>query len=73
MRVEPAWERLPEGLSPSLMTFLKRCLQKDPKQRIRDIGDVTLALEGAFEAAVTFGHNRAESGVGGDQANRVSR
>lgn len=28
---------------------MKRCLEKDAKQRIRDIGDVRLALEGAFE------------------------
>ena len=53
MRVEPAWQTLPEGLSPSLTTFLKRCLQKDPKQRVHDIADVRLALEGAFETTVT--------------------
>ena len=29
-----------------------RCLQKDPKQRVGDIRDVRLALEGAFETAV---------------------
>ena len=49
MRVEPAWEALPQELSPSLTTFLKRCLQKDPKQRLGDIHDMRLALEGAFE------------------------
>ena len=27
---------------------LTRCLDKDPKQRVRDIGDVRLALAGAF-------------------------
>ena len=52
MRVEPAWEMLPEGLSPSLMTFLKRCLQKDPKQRVPDIAAMRLALEGALETGV---------------------
>jgi len=29
--------------------FLHRCLHKDPKQRVGDIRDVRLALEGAFE------------------------
>ena len=48
---EPAWNRLPATVSPALRTYLKRCLEKDPRQRIRDIGDVRLALEGAFEAA----------------------
>ena len=33
----------------ALVTFLRRCLQKDARQRIRDIGDVRLAMEGAFE------------------------
>ena len=51
MRAEPAWERLPKGLSPALRTYLQRCLEKDPRQRVRDIGDVRLVLEGAFETS----------------------
>ena len=50
---EPDWTWLPANLSPVLIAFLKRCLQKDPRQRIRDIGDVTLALDGAFDSAVS--------------------
>jgi serine/threonine-protein kinase len=46
---EPDWTRLPAGLSPEFVVYLKRCLEKDPKRRVRDIGDVTLALTGAFE------------------------
>ena len=49
---EPDWTRLPATLSPALRTYLRRCLQKDPRQRIQSIGDVRLALEGAFEADV---------------------
>ncbi|MEQ1759307.1 MAG: serine/threonine-protein kinase, partial [Vicinamibacterales bacterium] len=48
---EPDWSAFPSGLSPTLVVFLKRCLQKDPKQRVGDIRDVRLALEGAFETA----------------------
>ena len=48
---EPDWTALPPTLSPALGTYLRRCLVKDPRQRIRDIGDVRLALEGAFDAA----------------------
>jgi hypothetical protein len=48
---EPEWTRLPAAVSPALGTFIKCCLQKDPKQRVRDVGDVRLALEGAFETA----------------------
>src|ERR1700730_16547198 len=47
---DPDWTVLPPTLSPALRTYLRRCLVKDPRQRIRDIGDVRLALEGAFDA-----------------------
>ena len=52
MRVEPAWAKLPSSIPPTLLVFLKRCLQKNPAERVRDIGDVRLALEGAFDASV---------------------
>jgi serine/threonine-protein kinase len=48
---EPVWSRLPTATPASIRTVLQRCLQKDPRQRVRDIGDVRLALEGAFETA----------------------
>ena len=44
---------LPATLSPALRTLLRRCLQKDPRQRVQAIGDVRLALEGAFETAAS--------------------
>ena len=47
---DPDWSLLPPALPSSVRTCLQRCLVKDPRQRIRDIGDVRLALEGAFEA-----------------------
>ncbi len=48
---EPDWTQLPATLSPTLRTYIERCLQKDPRQRIQAVGDVRLALEGAFETA----------------------
>ena len=48
---DPDWSVLPSALSPALGTYLRRCLVKDPRERIRDIGDVRLALTGAFETA----------------------
>ena len=52
MLKEPEWDRWPADLSPTLTTLIRRCLQKDPRQRVRDIGDVRLAMEGAFETTV---------------------
>ena len=49
---EPDWSHLPSAVSPSLSIFLHRCLEKDPKQRLGDIHDVRLAMEGAFETTV---------------------
>jgi len=47
---EPDWNALPATVSPSLATFLRRCIQKDPRQRVQAIGDVRLAMDGAFDA-----------------------
>ena len=46
---EPDWDALPADFSPTLRKYLRRCLEKDPKQRVRDIGDVRLAMDGVFE------------------------
>ena len=51
MTFDPDLDRLPETLTPTLKTYLTRCLAKDPKQRVHDIADVRLALEGAFDTA----------------------
>lgn len=40
---EPPWDRIPV----KVQRLLKSCLQKDPKQRLRDIGDVWGLLEDA--------------------------
>src|SRR6185436_3087004 len=48
---EPDWARLPATLSPSLRTYLQRCLQKDSRQRVQAVGDLRLAIDGAFETA----------------------
>jgi hypothetical protein len=52
LRAEPEWSSVPDSLSPVVRQYLRRCLARDPSQRVRDIGDVRLALEGAFDVAV---------------------
>ena len=42
---------LPPNTPPLIRMVIGRCLQKDPKQRFRDMGDVRLALDGAFTTA----------------------
>jgi eukaryotic-like serine/threonine-protein kinase len=53
VRSEPKWDALPDTVSPSARVFLRRCLHKDSKQRIGDIRDVRLALEGAFDTTAS--------------------
>ena len=45
---DPDWSTLPKELPPVLTNFLRGCLEKNPKQRVGDIRDVRLAMEGAF-------------------------
>ena len=54
---EPDWSALPKNTPVVLGSYLRICLEKNPKKRIRDIGDVRLAMEGAFET--TIGHIRS--------------
>ena len=44
---EPEWSLLPADLPPSVTHVLRRCLEKDPKRRMRDIGDARAELEQA--------------------------
>ena len=48
---EPDWGVLPAQTPPSIRRLLQRCLQKDAKRRLRDIGDARLEIE---EALATF-------------------
>ena len=41
---EPEWDALPATTPPRLRELLKRCLRKDPRERLRDIGDARLEL-----------------------------
>ena len=45
---EPDWTQLPPGLPPSVMTLLRRCLEKDAKKRKRDIGDARAEIDDAL-------------------------
>ncbi|MBM3819499.1 MAG: serine/threonine-protein kinase [Acidimicrobiia bacterium] len=48
---EPDFAALPATVPAHVGQAIRVCLRKDPKQRAQAIGDVRLALEGAFETA----------------------
>ena len=41
---EPEWTKLPPSTPPRLLDVLQRCLRKDSRERLRDIGDARLEL-----------------------------
>ena len=47
---EPDWSVLPAATPARIRQLLVRCLAKDPKQRLRDIGDVRLELDSADDS-----------------------
>ena len=46
---EPEWKALPATVPSSVRHVLERCLEKDPKRRLRDIGDARVELEEALK------------------------
>ncbi len=59
LRAEPEWNELPTSVPAAIRKLLHRCLDKDPKRRLRDIGEARIAIEeissGPTEAAVIHG------------------
>ena len=41
---EPDWRALPGATPPRIRELLRRCLEKDPKRRLRDIADAVIEL-----------------------------
>jgi Tol biopolymer transport system component len=46
---EPDWSALPNATPPAALGLLRRCLEKDPKRRLRDVGDAQRELDDALE------------------------
>ena len=51
IRAEPDWSLLPASTPTHVRVLLQRCLQKDAKQRLRDIGDARIAIDEVLSGA----------------------
>jgi eukaryotic-like serine/threonine-protein kinase len=51
VRSEPDWTALPPRIPVRLGLLLRRCLQKEPRQRLHDMGDARLEIDDAMRAA----------------------
>jgi eukaryotic-like serine/threonine-protein kinase len=45
LKGEPDWRVLPAGIPAKVNDLLRRCLQKDPRERLHDIADARLEIE----------------------------
>ena len=50
---EPEWQALPAATPAKVKDVIRSCLQKDPKSRLRDIGDARTDIEKAIAAPDT--------------------
>jgi len=52
IKSDPEWSALPAAAPSSLRRLLHRCLHKDPKTRLRDIGEARVAIDAVLAGAV---------------------
>jgi serine/threonine-protein kinase len=45
LRADIDWSRLPAATPPAIVRLLRRCLERDVKRRLRDIGEARIAIE----------------------------
>ena len=57
----PSLDALPPTTPPALRQLIERCLERDPRERLRDIGEARIALRSALDPANPL--NRAGSGA----------
>ena len=53
LRADVDLAALPDDTPATLSRVISACLRRDPKQRVHDVADVRLAMEGAFETGVS--------------------
>ena len=52
LQTEPDWHALPESTSTNIQVLVRRCLEKDPHRRLRDIGDAAIEIREALARPV---------------------
>jgi len=63
LRAEPDWSALPIGTPSGIRRLLRRCLERDCKQRLRDIGEARIAIEAPQETAQATAPSQSRLGI----------
>lgn len=69
LRETPDWDALPANTPEGVRTLLRRCLERNPEERLKDAGDIAIRLEEALATLdsglikVPDAKGREESGV----------
>ena len=75
LKTEPDWSVLPGTAPEPIQRLVRRCLTKDPKQRLRDIGEARIAIEetlsSADSAASISDRGESPDGVPNSQVQRA--
>jgi serine/threonine protein kinase len=62
---EPEWNALPKDTPPAALQLMRRCLEKEAFERLRDIGEARIATErflrGEFDAPIAVETSQIES------------
>jgi serine/threonine-protein kinase len=45
LKTDPEWSALPESTPAPILRMLRRCMQRDPSKRLRDIGDARITID----------------------------
>ena len=53
LKGEPDWRALPAATPAPIRSLLRRCLQRDPKRRLRDIADARFQIDDALSEPAT--------------------
>ncbi len=68
LRTDPDWAALPPETPEKVRELLQRCFIKDPKRRLRDLGEARIELQTAHESVSSFGAAGSPSGSHGAPA-----
>jgi len=63
LRQDPDWSRLPPETPGGVPVLLRRCLERDPRQRLRDLGDAWILVDAAAAPGPAPATPRARRGL----------